>query len=403
MIRKLRWKFVLINMSIVTVILAAVFLVLLSMTKAGAVSDSMLVLRRAVSGPDLTNTLSENVSQVQIPFFTVDVDAAGHIVVLNGSYYDLADHDSIRDIVSASIRQNTEVGMLDEFGLRFYRQILPSGVRIAYADMSFENSVTSRFVENALIIGGAALAVFFGISVLLARWAVRPVEEAWTRQKRFVEDASHELKTPLTVVLSSADMLLAHPDGQDGRAVQWARNIKEESHRMRSLVEDMLALARVENTGAVRSDSERIDLSALATDAALQIEAAVYEAGKTLETEITDDIQVNGLKNRLQQLLDNLLSNAILYSDDGGRIRLTLMRRGKKAFLAVENTGEPIPKDRLGRIFERFYRLDEARTAGGCGLGLAIAKGIVEQHHGKIWAEGVPGGNRFCVELPCSA
>lgn len=399
MIKKLRRKFVLINMSIVTVILAAVFVGLLSITRAGVVNDSMLVLRRAASNENAINALSENASRVQIPFFAVDVDTAGHIAILNGSYYDMADYESIKSIVAASIRQNEEVGILDDFNLRYYRQATPFGVRIAYADTSFEESVTSRFTESALIIGGATLLLFFGISVLLSRWAVRPVAETWNRQKNFIEDASHELKTPLAVVMSSADMLICHPDERGERAAQWTQNIKAEAIRMRALVEDMLSLARVENASA-SVQMETVDFSALVTNCVLQLEATAYENGKTLECVTNDEVCVSGSQAQLRQLVDNLLTNAIRYSKEGARIRISLTRRGKKALLTVENEGEPIPHDRLSHLFERFYRLDGARSSGGCGLGLAIAKGIVERHRGKIWAESENGVNRFIAELP---
>ncbi len=146
MIKKLRRKFVLINMSVVTVILTAVFAGLLSLTKAGAVSDSMLVLRRAASNENPINALSENAARVQIPFFAVDVDTAGHIVILNGSYYDMADYESIQSIVAESVRQNEEIGLLEEFNLRYYRQITPfrtenfrASCRSCYGNVSFHN------------------------------------------------------------------------------------------------------------------------------------------------------------------------------------------------------------------------------------------------------------------------
>lgn len=401
MIRRLRRKFVLINMSIVTVILTVVFVVLLSMTKAGALSDSMLVLRRAASNDNAINALSENASQMQIPFFAVDVDRSGHIAILNGSYYDMADHESIQSIVAETIRRNTEVGTLDEFGLRYYRQATQFGVRIAFADISLEKSMSERYVQNALIIGGATLLLFFGISVLLSHWAVRPVEDAWKRQKQFVEDASHELKTPLTVVLSNADLLLRHPGGESERTEQWTRNIRAEALRMRTLVEDMLSLARVENAANAGVVFERVDLSAAVGDCVLQLEAAAYENGKTLTSEIEQGVCVQGCSQQLQQLTENLLSNAVRYSDPGGSVLLKLCRRGRKAVLVVENTGETIPKERLNHLFERFYRLDGARSEEGCGLGLAIAKGIAERHHGRIWAESAEGVIRFVAELPC--
>lgn len=400
MIRSLRWKFVLVNMTIVTIILAALFLILLHVTRSGIQEDSLLVLQRAASSTGYSSTLTEHSSEIQIPYFTVDVDASGKMALVNGSYYTFENLDSIRQIVIDSMQAQDSIGILEDYGLRYYRQSTLFGTRIAYVDVSLETSVVERFTENALLIGGAALLVFFGISVLLSRWAVRPAERAWNQQRQFVEDASHDLRTPLTVVMSNADMLLAHPDAEPAKTAQWTRSIKSESQHMRQMVEELLTLARVENVSAKKLPLEFIDLSSLVTDSLLQLEATVYESGRQLSSEIADGVVVPGQAKLLLQLLENLLTNAIKYSDAAGRIQVTLAPRGKVARLMVANTGAAIPREMLERIFERFRRLDPARESGGFGLGLAIAKGIVQQHHGKIWAESDDGWNRFLVELP---
>jgi signal transduction histidine kinase len=144
---------------------------------------------------------------------------------------------------------------------------------------------------------------------------------------------------------------------------------------------------------------ETVNFSSLVADSALQLEANAYENGKALICDIKENICVSGSQTQLQQLIDNLLSNAIRYSGENADIRIAVFPKGKKALFSVENEGEAIPNDRLSRLFERFYRLDSARSSGGCGLGLAIAKSIVERHHGRIWAESENGVNRFIVEL----
>lgn len=400
MIRRLRQKFVLINMSIVTSILGALFFALLSATRLGMQTDSLIALQRAAALPGLSATY-ENTG-TRVPCFTVDIDPAGSFAVVGGAYYVVQDAAGLESIVRAGLAAPDDVGLLKEYGLRFYRLDMPFGVRIAFADVSLESSVIQRFVENALVVGAAALMMFFGISVLLARWAVRPVETALTKQRLFVEDASHELRTPLTIIMSNADMLLTHPGADTDRLKKWTDGIKSESQRMRGLVDEMLSLARAD-AGLPKKSLSDVDLSAVATDCALELEATAYENGRTLSTAVEDGVFVSGQAGQLRRLVDNLLVNAIKYGDERGLIEMALCTRKKRARLVVSNTGRPIETSELVRIFERFRRLDEARgSGGGHGLGLSIAKSVAAAHGGSIRAESCGGWNRFIVELPLS-
>ncbi len=401
MIRRLRQKFVLINMSIVTSILGALFFALLSATRAGMQADSLTALQRAAALPGLSATY-ENTG-TRVPCFTVDIDPSGAFAVVGGAYYVVQDAAGLESIVRAGLAAADDVGLLKEYGLRFYRLDMPLGVRIAFADVSLESSVIRRFAENALVVGAAALLLFLGISVLLARWAVRPVEAALRQQRLFVEDASHELRTPLTIIMSNADMLLTHPGADADRLEKWTGGIKSESQRMRGLVDEMLSLARAD-AGLPKKGLSDVDLSAVATDCALELEATAYESGKKLSTAVEDGVFVSGQAGQLRRLVGNLLVNAIKYGDERGRIEMTLSVRKKRARLTVANTGRSIEKAELSRIFERFRRLDEAReSGGGYGLGLAIAKGVAVSHGGSIRAESCGGWNRFIVELPLLA
>lgn len=401
MIKKLRRTFILINMTIVTVILSAVFLVMLFTTRSGVRTDSLLVLQRAAAGEIPGGSFSESIGNIQIPFFTVDVDSSGKIAVVNGSYYRFDNPDTLRALVSASLDAAGNVDTIPEFNLRFYRQKTPCGVRIAYADVSLENSFLSRFFNTTLLLFAGALLVFWGISVLLARWAIKPVEKAWDQQRQFVADASHELRTPLTVVMSNADMLLSRPDADPAKRSQWLTSIKSESQQMRFLVEQLLSLARVDAKKTQAGLREAADFSAAVSDCLLQFEAAFYENHRHVTSDIADHLSVRCPRQQVQQLVENLVSNAVKYGDSSGIIHISLDTRGRMARLIVANTGREIPREQLKRIFERFTRLDSARESGaGYGLGLAICKGIVEQCRGKIFAESTGGWNRFIVELP---
>lgn len=221
---------------------------------------------------------------------------------------------------------------------------------------------------------------------------------AWQQQKQFLSDASHELKTPLTVILSSTELLeqSAAPEQK-----QYVDNIRAESRRMKQLVEDMLTLSRIQRSDAPLPDTAA-DLSDAAANVALRFEPVAYEAGLTLSYDIAPGLLVRGDSDKLEQAVAVLLDNAIKYAAPGTEVRLDAVRQGKNACLWVENEGDPIPADKLPHIFDRFYRADESRTDGGSfGLGLSIAKAIVEAHRGVIRCDSGGSTTRFTITLPC--
>ena len=243
----------------------------------------------------------------------------------------------------------------------------------------------------------AALLLLTGVSYWLAGFAVKPVQQAWQEQKQFVSDASHELKTPLTVILSSAELAASETDGEKSR--QYLDNIHAESLRMKDLVEDMLTLARTES--GTRLPEEAVDLSDTVLESALAFEPVAFENGKPMEYTVQPELTVSGRSAQLRQVADILLDNAVKYAEPGSPIQMTLRREGRNAVLWVENRSAPIPPEKLGHLFDRFYRVDESRTGGeGFGLGLAIARTIVQSHRGSIGCTSSQGVTRFTVTLP---
>ena len=233
------------------------------------------------------------------------------------------------------------------------------------------------------------------MSILLARWAVKPVERAWEEQRQFVSDASHELKTPLTVILTNAELLQTDPDPR------YAHSILTMSRRMRELVQSLLELARVDN-GAVRAAFEDTDLSELVSEELLPFEPLYFERGLELDSAIGEGLRVSGSPRHLRQVVTILLENAMLYSPENAAVRVSLTRQGANALLTVTNPGE-LSREQCRSIFRRFYRADPARTAGGSGLGLAIAQAITADHGGRIWAESREGSVSISVSLPLSS
>lgn len=229
------------------------------------------------------------------------------------------------------------------------------------------------------------------------------MERSWAQQRQFVADASHELKTPLTVILANTGILLSHPDETIAQQQRWVRNTQEEAVNMKKLVDEMLYLARTDATQQMVYSL--VNLSDLVWSSVLPFESVAFEQGLELESDIAEGISLQADEGRLRELLRILLDNACKYCGPQGQ-HLCEAEWGKeqeKAILSVRNTlTEKLPPEELERLFERFYRMDKARNRekGGYGLGLAIAKSIVEKHHGKIAASQTEEDIQFTVTLP---
>ena len=267
---------------------------------------------------------------------------------------------------------------------------------VAFVDTAITNNNFKTLLIIAIIGGSISLVVAFFVSLFIAKKIVKPLEENDQKQKQFISDAGHELKTPVAVINANLELL-----GREIDDNEWLNNIKYENERMRLLVTELLDLNRAENKKQVLSD---INLSHLVTGEVLPFEAIAYEKGLVIETNIKEDIHILGIENELKQLVSILLDNAIKYNVSGNIISLDLYQNHKTAYIEVKNSTKPIPQDKLEHLFERFYRLDEARdgSENHYGLGLAIAKAVVNNHKGKIKAESTDNEIKFVVEIPIS-
>ena len=388
MIRRLRWKITGVTLLVSALVLTAVFACVYLFSRNNIAESYEYQLRQAVVS---------GTSEARVPCFVAEVLPSGTVRVSGSNYYDLQDEDTLLPLVTAALSADADSGVLRTQHMRYFRLEGALTVRIAFMDSTFEQATLRALVRVCLLIGAAALLVLFGLSWLLSGFVTRPVARTWQNQQQFLSDASHELKTPLTVILSSADLLKtsAQPEQR-----QYVDNISVESRRMKALVEDMLTLSRTES-GRAAAPFAPLDLSDLVTDAALRFEPVAFEAGHPLEYDIQNGLSLTGDCQQLDQLVDILLDNAVKYAAPGGAIRLTLNAAGRNAVLAVENPGERIPAEKLSHLFDRFYRVDDARTgAVGFGLGLAIARQITARHKGTITAASDESATRFTVTLP---
>lgn len=416
MIKKLRHKFIIINMLFVFVVLVIVFVIVLASYSQTLTTDIHRSLTQAVEDrvkvpkmePDDSSTPIKDdvaVSREKIPkfiaiyAFIMDENGYPTKTLQPSSLIDDSDINDIALLVSKA--EYEEVGVLNEYNLYYYRHRLASGnsaVSLADAGYYYNSMTTMLFYSFAII--ALSLIAFFFISLFLSKWALKPVEKAWTQQKQFIADASHELKTPLTVILANIKILLKKKDSKIDEQLQWIESTEEEAENMKKLVESLLFLARsdAESEQTVVL-SEDINLSELTETAALQFEPVAYERHITLNSSIEENIMIKGDSSQLKQLVQIFLDNACKYTPTDGNILISL----KKNQMSVFNSGTPIPKENLPHIFERFYRSDKARSdPSSFGLGLSIAKRIALNHGGDLSAESSNeiGGTKFTFTFP---
>ena len=400
MIRKLRVKFVCVIMAIVMVLLGGILGVVIHFTGQSMQMQSISMMRTIASSPFQQGIPGKPLDdEVRLPFFAVQISSWGELIAATGGYFDLSDREYLQEIVNAALASDRETGELEDHDLRYLKTASPLGFTIVFSDTTTESSTMKHLYYSCLLIFGIATVVFLGISILLSYWAIKPVALAWDQQRQFVADASHELKTPLSVIMANAELLQSEDTAEDDRK-KYSGNILGVTYQMRSLVENMLEMARVDN-GNLRMKFASVDFSQLVCDAVLSFQLLYEEQGMGLRCAVPEGISLNGSEQHLYQVMDVLLDNALKYSTPHSMVSVDLVSSGRHCLLSVAGAGEPIAREDLKNIFKRFYRADKARAMNGSyGLGLSIAESIVSAHRGKIWAESRDGQNVFFVQLP---
>ncbi len=413
MIRKLQFKFILINMLLITIVLATTFIAVYVSTQQRLVNESMSILHRTIMeekhGEPPQNEIrgpEKNPGFMPIPTFTVSLDAEENIIEAKGTSFDLSDESAVNDIVQTCLESGKDTGVIAGASLRYLKQSTDTGMKIAFVDRNMEINTLASLVKTSSLVGLGSLLAFFLISLFLGKWALRPVGKAWEQQKQFVADASHELKTPLTVILANAGIVLSHRQQTVQDQAKWIEYIQTEATRMTTLVDNLLFLAKTDDARA-KVILSPVNLSDIVWGSVLPFEPVAFEQDKTLASDILPDLYINGDESRLKQLVAILLDNACKYSDDKGTISVRLSKNAEnKVKLSVSNTGTHIPADQVDHIFERFFRVDKsrAREQGGYGLGLAIAQSIVSIHNAKIFVQSTPDtGTTFTVTFTAAS
>lgn len=239
MLKRLRVKFICINMLIVTAMLCVIFGMIYHFTRQNLESESFRTMQTLAAEPLRRGRPDPWPGEVRLPYLVLEIGPAGRLTAAGGGYYDLSDEGFLREITDAALEMKEPTGILKEYDLRYQRVVTPVAQRIVFVDTSGERSTLGHLIETFAVIGAAGVLGFFRISLFLARWAVKPVERAWTEQRQFVADASHELKTPLTVFLTNAE-LLQEQGGDEVFRARFSGSILSMANQMRGLVESLL-------------------------------------------------------------------------------------------------------------------------------------------------------------------
>lgn len=417
MIQKLRYKFLGVTMLCIGILFAAILLALnLSMTISsqrrgfemleaiagapGADEDRPAPMQSAASAArDMPPSVSGHPGERSarrpdnyidaLRAFSISYDKDGAVLSINYNKESGLSESDIQQLGEKVLQANggvpKERGRVQSRYLYLVRD--RDAVRqIYFLDYSVEHSMTYQLFRLCLFVGLIGIAVLFAVAFFLSGWMVRPVQEAFVQQKQFIADASHELKTPLTIITANAEVLSATL-GEN----RWLSHILAQTQRMNALIRDLLDLAKMDalEDSKRRSAFEEFDLSRAVSSAALSFESIAFEARKTYRMQIAENLSCCGNEQAIRQLVTILLDNAFKYSGEKGTVTISLnAASGHKPqkILTVHNTGKGIPPEDQKHIFERFYRSDASRSrdTGGYGLGLSIAASIAHMHRAKI-------------------
>ena len=400
MIKKLRKKITAINLSLASIILFTALLVTFFIGWSRIQSDSerrMMMVVNPNFAPVEVET-NDNFSDIIL----IEIYHNDNTYKLFSSPSFAIEKDVIADSVLKILEDQSDSGYVLTLRCKFIKQYnqATNTTRIAMLDgfARSGNYGTYLFISVCLVL--ISVGCFFAISMLLAKIVLQPVEDSLKKQTQFVADASHELKTPLSIIIANTDIVTSHPNETVESQMKWLEASRSESQRMAELVSNLLFLTK--NDSGLRVDMQKVNFSDCIGKTALGYDAVFYEAGKIFNFDVSRDVFVYGNEQQLRQLVTILLDNANKYSTGVGNVLLNLVSTDKQTTLTISNDSQPLTDDQLQHIFDRFYTLDTShnKSLSGNGIGLAIAQTICQTHEGKITADYRNNRTTFTVTLP---
>jgi signal transduction histidine kinase len=332
--------------------------------------------------------------------FYVVINSEGRIIDFHGENVKINDEKAFLKHLTDCYNSEDSKGITMNGDLRYMKKVDHNNTIIIFADRSIEKATLASLLKTFLFVSAGCLCAFFIISYILSKWLLTPIKNSMKQQMLFIADASHELKTPITIISANTDIIASHADETVASQQKWLGYIKDEAQRMTELLNSMIFLAR-NDSGTKHDIKTVVSLSDVVWDSVLPLESVAYEKSKTLTSDIEPNIKIIGDEKKLRQLVVILIDNAIKYANENGTISVKLTAKQGKVKLFVRNTTDAaIPPEKIRHIFDRFYRVDSsrARKEGGYGLGLAIAKTIIDEHRAIIRVKSsVEKGTLFTV------
>lgn len=406
MIKSLRRKFIIVAMLSVFAVLALVIGIInvINYVKVIDNADSIVNILKdgkgdfgfkdGFGGFGMPDRFASPETPYETRYFTVTLNIEGNAVLVNTSRIAAVDAEQAALYALKLYENGRTSGFYGNY--RFgTTEAEADGIMYIFVDCTKELSSFFTFMWISLIVGVAGFALVFVLVLFFSGRVMKPVAESYSKQKRFITDASHELKTPLTVISADADVL-----EMQGGENEWLSDIKNEVKRLASLTEKLVFLAKMDEEGQPLRVFD-FSISDEVEETAGPFDAVALSRGLTFEKNIRPNITYRGDEAMIRQAVSLLLDNAMKYADDGGLVRISLQSVGNKTILTVKNTAGELQSGSLDRFFGRFYRGDKSRNSetGGHGIGLSVVKAVVTAHKGRITAECRQGFAIFTVTL----
>ncbi|TCK90590.1 signal transduction histidine kinase [Natranaerovirga hydrolytica] len=400
MFLKLKNRFLILNIVIITLTMIFSFLIIFLITYNSIRSNIDFELQRLDGFNRSPNNflaqprperLNDELPQERSVFFTLTLDPNNNIIEGYSTFQ--IDEIFLTTAKNIVINNNADSGSIKLDGHNWAYTIKSQfeNEKIIFLDVTSQYDILRNLVYTFLVVALVMLLIIYFISHFFANQSIKPVKDAFEKQKLFISDASHELKTPLTVIRTNLDVVLDNPKDTIENQAKWLQYIKSEAERMSTLTNDLLYLSHIDSINNDFTFSS-FNLTETLEQVLLAMEAIIFEKNIALHYELEENIYLYGIKEQIKQAAMIFIDNAIKYTNKHGKIIITL-HHSPQPTLIFSNSGEGIPKEQLNNIFDRFYRVDPSRTksqSGGYGLGLSIAKKIIEQHNGNITVESTP-------------
>ncbi len=379
MLKKLRVKFVVISTLSVSIILLFTVLFININNYLNIDKRSNEIMEVIIANDGIFPIKEKNPRDVMSPelpfttrYFTITLDSNNDIVEINTDRIFAVEKDQAKEYLESVLNNNQQKGYIDDY--KYQVGVDNDSTIVVFIDNSHELNLFRKLRNTSITYSTVGVATFCLILVLLSKPAIRPIVDSYEKRKQFITDASHELKTPLTIINSNIDII-----EMDHGKSKWTGKVKNQVHIMSNLINDLITLTRIDEANYA-STKEKINFSNILNNLISDFDSTV-----NFELDIDEDIIINGVSDDIKKLLNIVIDNAIKYNNDN-KVIISAHKKNKKVFFKITNLADNLEKKNYNNLLERFYRLDSSRNSatGGHGIGLSIADAIVTNHHGKI-------------------